>query len=153
VIGAKVWKDIVAIDPGAHRQREHRNVRGATLHALEADADLLIFVRDRDGAVDRAAAIDHAMAELLAEGDWCPVVGGVAIEAIEAWVLAFVGDAAPELHKDPKAVLAAAPHTIRTLQAKGDAVTAGNIVSAAQAAPSLHNWLQSARIVVRAISA
>ncbi len=75
------------------------------VEADEVGADVLVFVRDRDGDEERAAAIEEGL-RLAREGTYsAKVVGGVAVEEIEAWILALLGERRSEHPKDAKRVL------------------------------------------------
>jgi hypothetical protein len=80
------------------------------------------------------------------------VVGALAVEAIEAWILAFRLDAFPERRRDPKAILAGPPHSVRTLEAMLEAINNGEFAAAENASPSLRDWLHKARAKFGAIA-
>lgn len=134
-VGAKAWKDIVKFKAGGHKAAETRNVLGLALRARDAGAELVVFVRDRDGDAQREAAIEAGIAEVIG----VRVVGGVAIETIEAWVLACDGDKAAEKRLDPKGELARRGY--ETTAAKVDVVTEKFAEERLDGAVSLGRWI------------
>ena len=134
-VGATTWKNIVKFKAGGHKGAERRNVSGLVLSGREAGADLVVFVRDRDGNAQREADIEAEIADL---GD-VAVVGGVAIETIEAWVLACDGDEAAEKHRDPKGELTRRGY--ETTEAKVDVVMEKFAEERLGGAVSLGRWI------------
>jgi hypothetical protein len=100
---ATQWRHIVKLRPGKFRAPETRNVLGAALHASEQDCAVLAFSRDRDGDLAREDAIAEGIAQAQHEFPEVRVVGGLAIEQIESWVLAAGGRTRTESITDAKA--------------------------------------------------
>jgi hypothetical protein len=150
VVDARVWKRIRKFKAGKHAQPETRNVLGLMLEAEEARCDALVFVRDQDGYADRQASIEAGI--LLAnDGGYEPaLVGGVAIQEIEAWILALLGERNTERHADAKAVLVK-KHSITTGAEKVAAVESADLSKIPEDAASLLSWLAlvDARFVPR----
>jgi hypothetical protein len=95
--GAVTWKNIRKFRAGGAAHADTTNVRGAALDAREMKCDVLAFVRDGDGDAWRSRAIDEGIE--LAERDGgraLAIVGGVAVPAIEGWILALRGEARTE---------------------------------------------------------
>jgi hypothetical protein len=105
VVGARTFRSIRKYRAGVHRSGEHRSVLGLFLHAEEHPGATLVFTRDRDGDPDRARDIEAAIAEGRARFPGVSAVGGVAREAIEAWILELLGDREAESHRRPKGPL------------------------------------------------
>ncbi|MEZ4298501.1 MAG: hypothetical protein R3B70_26355 [Polyangiaceae bacterium] len=102
VIAARPWKAIRKYRLRPPRRPEVQNVLGLMLEADEARSDFLIFVRDQDGDTDRQAHIDEGL-RLAREGSFSPTpIGAVAIQEIEAWLLALLGERRSEQLSDPK---------------------------------------------------
>ncbi len=97
VVDAIQWKDIRKYRAGDHASPEERNLKGARLEAKERDCHAVLFSRDRDRDRDRARQIDA-----LVDSDPACFAGGVAVEAIESWILSFLGDAGAEGYRRPK---------------------------------------------------
>ncbi|MEO5730993.1 MAG: hypothetical protein ABI134_14160 [Byssovorax sp.] len=140
IVDARVWKRIRKFKAGKHAQPETRNVLGLMLEAEEARCDALVFVRDQDGYADRQASIETGI--LLAnDGDYEPaLVGGVAIQEIEAWILALLGERSTERHADAKAVLVKR-HSITSCAEKVAAVESADRSKIPEDALSLLTWL------------
>ncbi len=144
VVRSRRWKDIKKFKAGDHRNPEERNVLGLALEASETKCGALVFVRDRDEDVERErmilAAIDKAtltFAELR-------VAGGVATEALEAWVLAAKGEAKSETHRHPKLRLEQR-HQLRTTAEKVAAFESLDERKLPKDAKSFRTWIQRVR--------
>ena len=102
------WKDVIKFRVGGHASAEERAVKGLVLMAKEAGCDIVAFVRDRDGSRKhpnnkREEDIKRGMREVRQTLDNCPdIIGGVAIKAIEAWILAIRGEDQSEKVTNPK---------------------------------------------------
>ena len=142
-IGARTWKDIPKLRPGEKRGHDERRVGQLALFAREAGADVVVFSRDCDRDDQRAADIEAGIAE--AERESAPrVVGGIAREAIEAWILALKGQRGSESHSKPKVPLAELLDHLGT-EAMVQTVTSDNLEHIPPDAESLHLWLKRAR--------
>lgn len=143
VVGASVWKRIRKYRFGQPLSGEVRSVLGLMIEAEEAKADVLVFVRDQDGYRDREEAIEEGVRRAR-EGDYSPaVVGGVAVQEIEAWILALLGESRSERHADAKSVLAER-HGVAGRTAKIAAVEAADLKRIPEDARSLRTWLDVA---------
>ena len=105
ISGAVLWKNIRKFKIGDRRSPETRNVLGALQMASDEGCDALIFLRDRDRYEDREAAIEQGIEQAASHAPEVAVVGGVAIEELEAWLLAMKGERGSERHADAKSVL------------------------------------------------
>lgn len=142
IVDARVWKRIRKFRAGNHAQPETRNVLGLMNEAEEARCDVLVFVRDQDGDDDRRASIEAGI-RIACDGRFTPaLVGGVAIQEIEAWVLALRGERNAESHADAKAVLRK-KHSIMKCAEKVAAVESADRSKIPEDAASLHTWLAS----------
>jgi len=142
-IGGTAWKNIRKFQVGRHAQSEVRNVLGAALQAAESGADLLALMRDRDGDADRERAIWTGI-KLVQEVD---VIGGVAVEALEAWVLAVNGDRRSESDARPKDRLKR-EYGIQTREGIVAALAQGSLDCLPVDAISLRRWLERAQSVL-----
>lgn len=144
IAGAVAWKAIRKFRAGDHRRPETRNILGAVEKASELDCDALIFVRDRDSDGEREQQIEDGIQEA---GDLFPevkVTGGVAIEQIEAWILAILGRRGSERHRDSKQTLAeAGKGTGREMMI--DLIDACDLAALPDDATSLRRWLGRVR--------
>ena len=101
VAGAIDWRHIRKLRANAPGEGDGRSVLAAALHAVEQGASVLAFTRDRDRDEGREEAIERAVEE--AERDRAiAVVGGVAIETIEGWLIALTGEARSESIRHPE---------------------------------------------------
>ncbi len=97
VVGTKRWKDIVKYKAGDKRGAEKRNVLGLVEAARKAGAEVVAFTRDRDADVDREKEIEGAIEEAPSLVTNAPkIVGAVAVEMLESWILALKGHANSE---------------------------------------------------------
>jgi hypothetical protein len=143
VIGACVWKRIRKYRFGRPLEAETRNVLGLMIEAGEVGADVLVFVRDQDGDAERGEAVVEGV-RLARERDQEPaVVGGVAVQEIEAWILALLGERRTELHTDAKAVIAER-HQVVDRAGKVAVVEGADLGRVPEDAASLRAWLSEA---------
>ncbi|NUQ74927.1 MAG: hypothetical protein HUU21_15360 [Polyangiaceae bacterium] len=99
------WKKIAKFRAGDHAHPETRNVLGLAVKADDMRCDALVFVRDRDRDEDRQADIENGIKLAQSKFPDLAIAGGVAVEEIEAWILAILGERRSERHADPKTVL------------------------------------------------
>jgi hypothetical protein len=137
------WRLIRKFSIGGHRSAEQRNVLGLALRALETGCDAIAFVRDRDRREEREAEIEAAIRESERLFPNVAVAGGVAVEAVESFVLTMMGDARAEAHGDPKAVLEG--RGCISLEQKVAIIRDANLATLAPSAASLQRWLERAR--------
>jgi len=102
IVGGMAWKDIRKLRPNSPGRAEHQNVSALVLKAREAGVDLLAFVRDRDGSKDRENAVLEGLQEAREDTDGPAVIGGMAVEKLEAWMLALQGKYASQDFKHPE---------------------------------------------------
>lgn len=132
VLDGRVWKDIPLFAAGGHASREQRRMRRLRLDALEAGARVVVWVRDRDG--DRAR--ERELNEAAAEPHEVSLAGGVAVESIDAWILALQGASRPDFSSRPK-IRAGYPGVAERVEL----VRRGDLKAAAARSPSLRRWL------------
>ncbi len=65
-----------------------------------------MFARDRDRSEEREAEVEARIEEGATRFAEVAIVGGVATEAIEAWVLELLGDRMAHQHSRPRTPLA-----------------------------------------------
>jgi len=102
IVDAIPWRTIRKDRAGDGASAEARNVLGLANRARDHGCDTVVFARDRDGSKQRQSDIAKGLeqaAEIFAD---LHVVGAVAIETIEAWVLALLGHPEPETVGKPK---------------------------------------------------
>jgi len=142
VVGGITWKRIRKYKAGDHRRPETRTVLGLMLHAEDAAAEIVAFTRDRDGDPEREQEISRGIAE--AEKRFDPgVIGGMAIEELEAWILAMLGEHGSERLTDPKAKLQR-EHGISGRDSLVGVALQTDLDSLPHDARSLRAWLQQA---------
>ena len=119
---------------------EARNVMGLALDARAAGCEAVVFVRDQDGHSQRAADVEEG---IQAARSHCPgllIIGGMAVEEIEAWLLAMLGERKSESHKHPKEVLQER-HGISNRLDKTRVVEEANFAKLPEDAHSLRTWM------------
>jgi hypothetical protein len=141
-----LWSKIRKYKAGNHASPEERNVLGLALSARRARCDVVVFTRDRDGSAGRQRDLDAGIRrarELFAD---LKMVGGVAIENVEGWVLVLLGFHTGERVSSKK--------TKRELETRFGITTVQQMVDAVASAPldepapgSLSAWLGLARSV------
>jgi len=152
VVNSKTWMSLVKLKKTSAEQGDALNLAKAILHAKEQQCDVLVFSRDRDGAKNRSrqVEIDAMVTNASTDAGTLQVVGAVAVETLEAWVLAFAGDAKCESHTSPSDVLCAlrdiAPKDTSAMVAIIDDEKV-DLAAAAARSPSLARWVGHARRV------
>ena len=96
IVDGLAWSKIRKYKAGNHASPEERNVLGLALSALRARCDVVVFSRDRDGSTDRQGDLEAGIRRARELFAGLKVVGGVAIENIEGWVLVLSGVASGE---------------------------------------------------------
>ncbi len=144
VAGAVQWKNIRKLKVNAPDAGDARNVHAAALHAKERAAGVLAFTRDRDRKPERQADIERALEGVESDGA-LRVAGGVAIENIEAWLLALAGEVGSEAVRHPENEMARLKLEAKRAEDYARHVAHHGIDKAPKDAESLHRWLARAR--------
>lgn len=146
IADAVIWrsKRVPLFRQGERRAPETRRVLGLAALAKDCGADAVVFVRDRDGDEDREADIEAAIEQAPTLGLDTPLSGGVAVEEIEAWILAMLGDRRAESHARPKERLAE-KHGLRTREQKVSVIEGANLDGSCGHAPSLRRFRDRVR--------
>jgi hypothetical protein len=139
-VGGVCWKDIPMLKPGGHRGHEQRRVAALAVLGKENGAELVVFSRDRDRDLDRAKTVDQGIEEANRLGG-ARVTGGLAIEAIESWVLAAKGERHTEHHARPKERLAQV-HGIADVESMVAAIGEADLGCLPDDALSLAEWIR-----------
>lgn len=147
IVGAIPWSKIRKYQAkrGLH-DAEIRNVMGLIIHALDAGAEVVVFSRDRDKDTTRGEAIEEGIAKSRVEFPEVGIVGGVAIEEIEAWVLAVRGERRTEQLSRAKEALEQKGITSR--EQKMQEIERCELENIASDAESLRVWIERARSVL-----
>jgi hypothetical protein len=147
IVGAATWKNIKKFRFKPPVRGEIQNVLGLVIEAEEVGAEVLAFVRDQDGYPDRQDDIEEGIRQALARGGSPQIVGGVAVQEIEAWILALLGERRSERHADAKAVLAAR-HGIDNRSGMVAEIAAADLDRLPKDAVSLRSWVNQATVVL-----
>lgn len=107
-----------------------------------------MIARDRDGDEEREADVRAGIDALSKVFPQIRACGGMAVEAIEGWILALRGDRRSETHSRPKAMLEAEGITDRSQ--KIAIVEAADVNAILEDARSSREWCESARDLLRA---
>ena len=155
VSGAKLWKDIHKLRVGAARggsvvHQDTRNVLKLAVIAEEAGHDVLVFSRDLDADKERKDAVEEG---LRRAAEVCPglgLVGGVAVPALEGWVLALLKVAKTESfsRERAQAQLGARGFAPKDGAAMVDAIADSDPAALPHDADSLRTWLARAQVVL-----
>ena len=148
VRAALYWSKARKFRAGQFRSPDHRALLGLLQDAVENECEAVVFVRDRDGDVERERAIERAVTEGPSIVPEVALAGCVAVEEIEAWLLACKGQRGSESHAHPKEVFAGQFHDERHLDGKVAVVEAADLNALPPDAHSLHLWLSRARAVL-----
>jgi hypothetical protein len=143
VLGAIPWKSVKKYQArrrNTEPRPEQETLLRLELMAEEKGAEVLVFVRDRDKDQDRENDINEGLTKISK----VMVVGGVAIEETEAWILALLGDNKAEKHSRPKEFLEKT-RGIASTQQKVEEIEKSDLGKIPARSPSLESWLASAR--------
>ena len=147
VVDGVAWKNIRKYRAGNHASAEARNVLGLALYARRVPCDAVVFSRDRDGSVERQRDLDEGIRRAREDFPDLVVIGGIAIENIEAWILVLLGaDGESMSFRKTKAELETRLG-IATLQGMVDAVRRASMDSLPSG--SLCAWWECARAACR----
>jgi len=141
LVGGLTWHRIpkgrrsVGIGPA-----EVRNVVGLVTDAQDEGCNAVVFVRDRDCDELRAADIEDGIRIAQERFPDVRIVGGSAVEEIEAWLLAMLGERKSESHTHPKEELRER-HRVSTRHDKTRIVEEARFDQLPEDAASLHQWI------------
>jgi hypothetical protein len=148
---ARDWKSIRKYRACGAGHDDTRNVLGVALDAKEARCDVLAFSRDLDRDPARREAIEEGIRLVPSAFPAAPdVIGGVAVPALEGWILALLGERATEEMSPKRAqdALAAKGVARKDGAAMTRAAEAADLDRIPHDATSLHEWLARARAVL-----
>ncbi len=136
IIHAVKWCNIRKLSVGGGARGDATSIAKLGVLAVEWNADVVIFARDRDRDMDREKAVELALEEFDFAG--VAVAGGTANEESEAWVMACLGEHRSEQHSKPSHVL----RKRMNLQQMYTVVETANLERLPADARSLRRWLQ-----------
>ncbi len=153
------WKDVAKyvgkkIGAAAHRAREQQTILRLTLRAKEHGFDAVVLVRDRDNDTDREREIETLLRDTSVINQVIenapPVVGAVAVERLESWVLALTGRHQTEELGDAAVDRELREHDVAPKDgpAMERLVDEHGLEKAPKDAASLHRWLERAAKVL-----
>jgi hypothetical protein len=152
---AVLWKQIRKYRSRDHRSPETRAVLGLVQHAKEHRFDAVVFSRDRDGEKPEHEQRERDVSRGLEEAtraiaDAPPVVGGLAIQRLESWVLATLGISSTESMKNAEVDrrLTNAGVRPKDTEAMVHAVATADLAAIPADARSLQTWLARAREIL-----
>ncbi len=156
------WKDIkklrsryrktggnqVRINAGAN---EEKNVRVAALKARERGCHLLAFFRDRDQNLQRQEHIESGIERAKQDSEGLGVIGGMAIERLEYWLVALSGRNGSESLGRTKVAEILQQLCVREKKTGSyvELIESADLDSLPEDACSLRSWLKQAREVLR----
>jgi hypothetical protein len=151
IVRAERWKDLTLYRTrnasGKRPRKDELNTQALYLRAIDYKCDLIVFTRDRDGDEEREADVQRSMRWL---DDRLPntgmlLVGGMATECIEAWVLALQGEYRAERLSPERAKAAVNARGLQSVDAMAAAIAACDVSQRATDAQSLGAWLERAQ--------
>jgi hypothetical protein len=151
VVDAIPWRLIRKYKVGAFRTAETRNILGLVLRAREADAEVVAFSRDKDSEKAEGEERERSVrlgieeaGELFPDGP--EIVGGMAVQRLESWVLASAGVAGTErMHAAVDALLQERNIAPKDTSAMVEQIDRAALDRLPQDAVSLRTWLARAR--------
>lgn len=147
VVDAIRWTRLPKLQVGIGKKGEEQNVRRAFHHARKRGCEILVFSRDRDGPkfAHREEDIERALASLSTEESGPAVVGAVAVERLEAWILAISGQRRSEDLRKPEEHLPHAGVPSKDTAAMVALVERCGLSRIPDDASSLRRWLTRAK--------
>lgn len=139
IVGRIRWKDIPKLVVGPTAGGDGLAVQRLVLLARERGCHVVVFARDRDGRRATERAIERALEEH--EGP-TRMAGGVAIETLEAWILALDGRAGSEGIANPAAELAKVADISKKTTAMAAIAMKAKLPALPEDAASLRRWLR-----------
>lgn len=146
VVDALPWKTLPKLQVGLGRKGEEHNVRRAHHHAKKRGCDVLVFTRDRDGVkfAHREEDIERAVEDLQSNGGGPAIVGAVAVEKLEAWLLAVAGKRQSEAFRRPEQELVDLGVGEKDTAAMVSLIERCGLGAVPEDARSLRKWLSQA---------
>jgi hypothetical protein len=144
------WSQIHRLRPGTATHGEAESIRRLALRARELGCHALVFVRDRDGDRARERTIEVAIAEHEREKHPARTViaGGVAVEKLEAWLLALDGVRGSEQEPDAAKALEQRGIPLKHTGRMVDLVHRRKLGNASEDAHSLWRWLRRSAVAL-----
>ncbi|MBW2704170.1 MAG: hypothetical protein JRF33_25400 [Deltaproteobacteria bacterium] len=134
---------------GAFKTNLQQNVKGLHLLAEENGLDAVAFLSDRDNKEYREKDIEGAIALIEENNESGPgIIGGMAVERIEAWILALSGKTKSEEMRHPEKKLGNLGIKNKNTAQFVAVVEKADLESIPKDAKSLHVWLGRARTVL-----
>lgn len=153
IVDALPWKKLPKLQVGIGKKGEEHNVRRAYHHAKKRGCDVFVFTRDRDSVKfsHRDEDIERAIDGLTTTGEGGPaIVGGVAIEKLESWLVALAGDFRSEETRKPEERLHKLGIADKDTAAMVTFVETRGLAAIPGDARSLRRWLARAREALKA---
>jgi hypothetical protein len=152
VTGGIRWQNIRKLQVGAGGRGEEASVHRAHFHAKKRGCHVFAFARDRDKPkfAHRVKEIEAAITALDAADDGPSVIGGVAIEKLESWLVALTGKPGSEGMARPEEVLSKLGIAEKDTEAMINLVIDADLSRIPADATSLLLWLDRARAVLPA---
>lgn len=146
VVDSIPWKKAPKLQVGIGGKGEELNVQRAYHHAKKRGCEILAFTRDRDHVkfAHREQDIDRAIDAITNANDGPALVGGVAIEKLESWLLAIAGVRHSETLRRPEERLAELGVPPKSTADMTSLVETNGIRQIPDDAHSLKRWLARA---------
>ena len=152
VTGGIRWVNLRKLKVGAGKRGEEESVHRAHFHAKKRGCQVLAFARDQDKPryAHRVDEIEAAMAALESAGDGPAIIGGVAIEKLESWLVAVASIRGSEAMTRPEEALSTLGIDEKDTDAMVRHVEERGIDGVSADAASLRRWLDRARTILAA---
>ncbi len=149
VVEAIAWKRIRKLRINEHGNVEVRNIRGLVLFAKEHQCQAVAFARDRDRNSQREKDVEEGITKAKEDHPTGPaIIGGVAIERLESWLVALCGKTKSEDIRRREEVLAELGVKEKDTRAMVELVEKANLNTIPDDAHSLKLWLRRAESVL-----
>jgi hypothetical protein len=143
---AIAWKSIRKLRVNEHGNAEVRNIRGLVLFAKEHKCQAVAFARDRDRSSQREQDVEDGIKQAKDDHPTGPaIIGGVAIERLESWLVAFCGKTKSETIRKREEVLAELRIKEKDTGAMVELVLKADFNRIPEDAQSLRLWINRAK--------
>ncbi len=148
VRGARCWSKATTFKAGGHASAEARRVMQLHNDAVEADCDVLALARDQDGDDGRFDSLVRALADAAQAFPSVEAIAGLAVQAVEGWLLAVSDVRGSERVKPRAGKKKIAVAGVACTADMVELVNGADLDALPDDATSLRAWLERARKVL-----
>jgi hypothetical protein len=132
------------------KHADEQHVAAACLQARERGCDVLAFTRDSDGNARTQQAIEAGLAQAESNSSDLQIIGGVAIQKLESWIIALAGKSRSEQlgRKRADEALEELGISKKHTEQFVEVISNADLAQIPDDATSLRAWLEKAKAVL-----